>query len=582
MLLAGAVLIATAAVYWPVYSAGFVWVDKICFYDHAWLREGDAWRQLIFRGFYDWTNYFRPLVVALFVAEVRAFDTAPGPMHLVSLTLHLANTLLVGLLARGLLRAGGLDKHASPLATLSMLLYGLHPALIEPVAWVSSQFELVVNLFILLGLLANLSIQRRLFRAATVALCFFLAACAKESAVVLPLLLLVFDWATHQGSPPRVLHAIWRRQWPVYLAALVAGLVYLALRHWALGGLVHGGSESMPLLTRLQMVCFVFVTYWRILVWPMIGLAPLHFVDTRRFGVINGENLCIDLIAFVIVAGGAYGIFKRRTWATAIVAASVALLPVLHLLPIGFDSSLYHERYSMTAVAMLCTWLPSATTRAWLASAWLRRARIAIALFVLFWLGMAIANIRITLPLWSDDVRMWQWALQRNPGSALVQSHLLAAYVQAGDMHRARAVANLLMRENSACRDCMLNVAAFAVQTSDQDLLQKSLQRAQATLRPPVNTRVMLAYVIATGQLHEMRGELQAAADAYQDAIRLDRLDPMPRMDMALLLLRSGDADNARKFMDQALNLFPAAERAMREQQFENMRNGKPTAPGQP
>jgi hypothetical protein len=369
----------------------------------------------------------------------------------------------------------------------------------------------------------------------------------------------------------------------VYLATFVAGLAYLALRHWALGSLVHGSGESMSMFAHLQMVCFVFVTYWRILVWPMVGLAPLHFVDTRPFATINGENLCIDLIALAIVASGAYGIFKRRAWAAAIVAASVAMLPVLHLLPIGFDSSLYHERYAMTAVAMLCTWLPSAATRAWHASVWLRRARIAIGVFVLFWLGMAIANIRITLPLWSDDVRMWQWALQRNPGSALVQSHLLAAYVQADDMHRARKAADLLMRENSACRDCMLIVAAFAVQSNDMDLLQESLQRAQATLRPPVNARVMLAYVIATGQLHEMRGELQAAVDAYQDAIRLDRLDPMPRMNMALLLLRNGDAGNARKFMDQALNLFPAAERAVREQQFESVRSqSTPIVPAQP
>ncbi len=90
-----------ALIYWPVSVAGFVWDDKILFSNAAWLRYGDDWWHFIFQNdHYDWaTFYFRPLVVALYVGEVRAFDVAPGPMHLVSLGIHLANTLLVGALA---------------------------------------------------------------------------------------------------------------------------------------------------------------------------------------------------------------------------------------------------------------------------------------------------------------------------------------------------------------------------------------------------------------------------------------------------------------------------------------------------
>jgi len=94
-----AILAIVVVVYWPVSHARFVWDDNTCFHDSAWLREGSNWVNYALRGFCDWTNYFRPLVVALFVAEVRSFDVSPGPMHLVSLALHLANTLVVGLLA---------------------------------------------------------------------------------------------------------------------------------------------------------------------------------------------------------------------------------------------------------------------------------------------------------------------------------------------------------------------------------------------------------------------------------------------------------------------------------------------------
>ena len=130
------VLVLTTVVYLPVLRGEFVWDDEYDFVAKTWLTEGDAWKHYIFRDFHGWTNYFRPLVVALFTIQLRLFDVQPGPMHAVSLAAHLVNTMLVGLLA---LRAGaavGRPSHRMFLpAILSMLLFGLHPALIEPVAW---------------------------------------------------------------------------------------------------------------------------------------------------------------------------------------------------------------------------------------------------------------------------------------------------------------------------------------------------------------------------------------------------------------------------------------------------------------
>src|SRR5580765_7213693 len=92
-----AILALIAVIYWPVRHGVFIWDDTSSLHDNAWLR-GDAWKE-VFRGFGGWINYFRPLVVLLFAVEIRAFDVTPGPMHLVSLGMHLADTLLVGLLA---------------------------------------------------------------------------------------------------------------------------------------------------------------------------------------------------------------------------------------------------------------------------------------------------------------------------------------------------------------------------------------------------------------------------------------------------------------------------------------------------
>jgi hypothetical protein len=130
---AAALLLAFVAwLYWPVLNAGFVWIDKLNFVDSAGLRQGDAWKHLVLHDFNNWTQYFRPLVVALFAIQLRLFDALPGPMHTVSLAMHLANMLMVGLLAK---RVCGASERNSPwLGLLAMVLYGLHPLLIEPVA----------------------------------------------------------------------------------------------------------------------------------------------------------------------------------------------------------------------------------------------------------------------------------------------------------------------------------------------------------------------------------------------------------------------------------------------------------------
>jgi tetratricopeptide (TPR) repeat protein len=225
----------------------------------------------------------------------------------------------------------------------------------------------------------------------------------------------------------------------------------------------------------------------------------------------------------------------------------------------------------MTAVAMLCALLPRAVCGMQVARNWLPILKLAGASIASLWLGLAVANIRITLPLWSNDIRLWNWALQQNPGLAMARSHLLAALIEANDLPQARQVADMLIEHDSTCLDCMLNVAAFAVQERDLPRLQTALTGAKKLFGKSPNPRVLQAYIIATGQMHEMQGDAQEAADAYQGAIRLEPLDPKARMDMALLLVRNGDVNQGRVFMRKALALFPVDERSRRQKQFEDV-----------
>jgi len=564
-----ALVALVAVVYWPIRHAGFVWDDVMCFHDAAWLRVGAGWKHFVFSGFCDWTNYFRPLLVVLFTLQLHAFDAAPAPMHMVSLAIHLANTLLVGALALRFCRG----RSASPawlMGAAATCVFGLHPALLEPIVWVNTQTELLVVFFMLAGLLLNATIAQAPLRAFAVAACFFLAACSKESAVAFPLLLVLFDWLGDRTIPARTL---WRRQLTTYAAVLGAGLAYLALRAWAFGYVIVQPAQgsSMALLARAREVAYVYLTYLRILLWPMSDTGPIHLVDSARFATASLASCAMIAAVVAIIALGLVGAWRRNLLGGAIVAMTIALLPVLHIVPVAFDASLYHERYVMMPLALLCALVPAYLLELRAPKRFRGSARLAAAAVVL-WLIVAAANIRTDIPLWSDEITLWTWTLRSNPGSLTAQDRLLAAYIDAGDRTHARQLAGALLAANTTCPFCVLNAAQLALEDGDPDDAAPLLARISND--PKIlayNQRFLQRFILVSGMLQEARHDDAGAEAAFRDAIAVDPLMPDPPMALAKFLARQGRAAEARNVADQALRLYAPDVRDRQRREIETV-----------
>lgn len=565
-----AILVLIAWIYWPMRQGILVWDDILCLREQAWLRQENAWNNFLGHDFCRWTNYFRPGAVALFLFEARTFDVFPGPMHMVSLGIHLANTLLVGLLAITLWAWRDVSGDLRLLVYISMLLYGLHPALIEPVAWISSQTELIVTFFMLLGLWLNTTLRQSLARAFSVSTCFFMAACAKESAIAFPLVLVLVDW---MSMPNPIDHAtevrnLWRHQWRTYLGILAAGLAYLALRNWALGYLLAptAGSVLSP-LARLQEICYSYLVYWRMLIWPMMELGPVHVIDEGQFAILSAKSVTVDLTAILIASYGVFGLCKRRPFGGAIALVTALLLPVLHIVPVAFDESLYHDRYAMTAVAFGAAMLPGIcvdVVRGWHA----RAQYVGIAVALVAWLSLSIVNIRVTLPLWSNDIGLWHWALHSNPGSVSAKENLLASYITHEDP-RAYEFANGLIADATPCSSCLLNIAYFAMSKHHTELASAALMRLKDSGNLAYDARLLQAFNLANALLLEQKGNITSAEQVYRDVITADPQEPLAQTLLALLLARQGKVAEARSIEESALLLFAPDERARRRREFE-------------
>lgn len=562
--LAAAVLILIWFLYWPIRHGGFAWDDTYLLQE-AWLHAED-WQRFMFRGFSGWVSYFRPLGALLLVVETRAFGVAPEPMHVVSLGMHLVNTVLVGLLAIKLQMSRGRFVFVAPVA---MLFYGLHPALIEPVSWIGCHYELAVVLFTLLGLLANATIETSAWRAAAVSASFLAAMGFKEAAASFPLLLVLLDFAaTPQGSRGEALRRMWRRQRVVYLAIGVAAVVYIVARVWALGYALSP-STLEPLLSwaRLQKVCATYLHYWNLIVWPMSGIGPIHPFDPVQFEQISAGSVALDVAAAAILATGIHAAARRLSVGLLIVGATMALLPALNIVPVGFSESLYHDRYAAIAVAVTAVLLPSAIID--MHERWRPLAYLALPVIAVVWLGFAIIDIRVTVPLWANELGLWKWALREHPDSIDVKSHLLASYVERGLHVPARDLADSIVSSDAYCPYCLLNAADLALADGDAERARLALGKLRGTTAIVRDARVLRAYLFASGELLELQGDPKRAIAAYRETIRLGPLEPLPHMALATLLARQGDKDAAREEAALALPLFAPEQRKTWQQRFE-------------
>lgn len=578
-LAAVAVIAVVLLVYWPVTRAGFVWDDFLTFEQRAWLYYGDAWKRYIFTGFNEWTHYFRPLVVALFVLQVRLFEGAPEPMHMVSLGMHLANVLLVFAFARSLVPQDW--KWRDPLALLGSVLYGLHPMLVESVTWIGCQFDQVQVMAALAGLLCSRHIDSIWPRAALVTACFFVSATAKESAASYPAIVLLFDWLLRGDRnlrPALRLVQLLRRNWPVYTGLLLAGLAYLWLRRAMMGATVAGLEPWMlvPNVARIDGIAYVYLKYWAVVVGIPTELNPLHPVGSVAFGE-NGKLLALRVLASTAVFSlGLLALTRRFTaLGVLVLATTLYLLPVLGLLPVQFDNSIYHERYAIGAIVLACVLLPRVAHELRSLATHMPMLSKLAPLLALAWLAAAIPNIRATIPLWSNNVALWEWTLRANPGNELALGNLISAYIMVGESGKARALVNQTIADGIACDNCDINGFMLSVREGDQPMIDATVDRLRNSPTLFGNSGMRFNYFRTIGHLELRSGNLQAAVAALHEAIAIEAQEPFARLLLTEALVGLGLTLKAEREAALAVNLSHPQEREHYRQRSQRILGGE-------
>lgn len=512
----GALLAVVAfGVYLSALRNGFAYDDVVVVAGDIRVTEFRLWELLT--GPY-WAapgmGLYRPLVTLSFAVDWALSDGSTTWFHAMNGLWHAAATVALYSL---LLAWFGVFAAAA-----GALVFAVHPVHVEAVANIVGRAELMAALFVLLAcvLWAHERPRSSGLRVLMVCVSFALAMLCKESAAVLPGLLVLIDATRHRWNNLGELPAYLRRNWRLYGSLTVVLIGVLGLRIAVTG--VLSPSQVDPILEimgspaeRIRTSMQVWPHYLRLLLFPRTLLAD--YGPRVLMPLDSGSPLILYgvLVLGTLLIGGLLLLNRRRPLA-ALMAwwLPLTVLPVANLLvPIGIllaERTLY---LPSAAVSLLIAMLVSSTRG--IPTPWRRPAALSMAGVLLLAVVLGTVRTRARIPDWrtTDTILMAQ--LRDRPDS--FRGHWHAARIE----RRRNNVSKSLDHYGYALylwpyrEQLLVDAAAFA---SAHGRTGQALQWATfGAQRLPESTR--LHKLVAANALDA--GDTATASAAVRNALRI-------------------------------------------------------------
>ena len=319
-------VVAVLVCYANAMAGDFQFDDYKVIVDNPSVHSWDAWLHRAGQGMAG----IRPLLKVSYVLNWTSGWGLVG-FHAVNIGIHLANTVLVYLLARSFvsvsvtLSASHTPALWSGAPLAAALIFAVHPANTEAVTYICGRSSALMAMFYLAGVLVYAGAgndDRAWQRHAGVPLCFALALMVKETAVTFPMALLCWEWAA--GTPART---IWRRQWSSWLLLLLGAAFFLLndsyLAHMQRSAELNSLTGN---LATQSLAFFYLLRQWATPFW--INIDP-------DLPVLTLATQGIPYLAGLVLVMGLTGMARRRMpWlAFALAWAWVHLVPLYVFLP---------------------------------------------------------------------------------------------------------------------------------------------------------------------------------------------------------------------------------------------------------
>jgi tetratricopeptide (TPR) repeat protein len=502
-------------------------------------------------------NYYRPMMDLFYYLIYRLAGPDAGWFHLACLLLHAAVSVLVAAVVRRL-------SGRRSVGVLAGLLFAVHPIHSEVTAWISCTPELLSSFFSLLAIFLYLTSAAKARRQAPSSLnrgllvlalgaSVLAAQLSKEIGVVVPLLVVLYEWAVCRRGPLEQL----KQRWPEYSSLALATAVYFAARIYVLGGLVPiRWRGALPPAEHVWTLLAVFYRFLALLFWPA-HLAFFHHHSPSRSPL--EPVVLAGWLSVAACAALALWLYRRRAPELLALPMYVFWLFPVFPLPYIFTGLLVIERAAYLPSVGFC----------WLAAAGLVRAAerrpgeaggggrwpvvVLIALLLLAYSAKSAARMRA----WQSEVDLTSEGLAAAPGSFHMRMVHGEALLRADRPAEALAQLreSLRLRPDYADSQNDIGRAYLALGQSELALAhyRRSAELSIKDGRPDSAARAFHNM----GLVYRSLGRTPEAIAAYRQALALDPEFQAARNNLGFVLMLEGRTEEAIHELRQVVDQDP-------------------------
>ena len=420
---------STLALYLPVSQNAFVnFDDDTYIVRNPHVRAGLTWNTVKWSFSTFEEGNWDPLTWLSHALDCEWFGLHAGGHHFVSAWLHAMNVAVLFLLLQG---ATGLLWRSSLVAAL----FGVHPVNVESVAWAAERKNVLSMLFFLLALLAYgwYAREPRLRRYGVVFLLFLLGLMSKPQVIMLPFLLLLWDYwplqrmdaqlspgapATNFDRRARFGRLVLEKA-PLFLLA-AASAVVTVMAERAAHALRTSSDFSLP--NRIETA---LTSYWRyvgLAIWPTrLAVLYPHRTDLFPLGQVIAAALALVIATGIVVSERRRRPYLMVGWLWFL----GSMLPMIGLVQVG--------RHAIADRFAYIPYIGLFVMAVWTVEDWARARKLSVA-----WRGVAGVAILSLLSVlthrqigyWRDSYSLFEHTIEVTEANPIAEGNLGSALME--------------------------------------------------------------------------------------------------------------------------------------------------------
>jgi tetratricopeptide (TPR) repeat protein len=557
LLICAALAITTFAVYFPVRNYEFLHYDDDEYVtNNTVVKSGLSWQGVEWAFTTGWAVNWHPLTWLSLMLDCQLFGVKSGPMHIVNVLFHIANTILLFLvLAR-------MTKGVWQSAFIAAL-FALHPLHVESVAWVAERKDVLSTLFWLLTMLAYARYTERpsAGRYVAVLVLFAMGLMAKPMLVTLPFVLLLLDYWPLGRFSGRGLSVKWLllEKIPLLILSIASSFVTFIVQQR--GGAVIA-SNRLFLDERVLNAIVSYLAYLGKMLWPA-NLAVLypHPVNTLPVSraVIAGIVLILITVLFVYRARRYKYLLVGWFWYLG------TLVPVIGIVQVG--SQAMADRYTYVPLIGIFIIIAFGVTE-------LLKEKPFRKIVLCFMAGVSLSACTVVtshqLKYWKDSLSLFEHTLNIVKDDYIMQNNYANVLKDLGRLNEAVAYFSEAIK---------LRPDSLEIRNNYGDALKKmgKLDEAIAQYKIAIEfdpkftlTRYNLGLALVA------KGDYEGAIEQYRLYLgtAVDEIDI--RRGMAIQLAKEGKADDAAGQFQKALIAKPDSMEVLGNFGYALAQSGKP------